>query len=984
MVVRGCRKAVPLFGSWIGPILVEFSAAKEDPMKRAYLICLVQLLATTSLFCQSKSDSPIHPRGKVAPPVRASQADPKAQARTLEQYGKLPLSFEANQGQSDPQVKYFSRGAGYSLFLTANEAVLTLRQSAPSASSGQAKNGRQPAVSHPPSASAVLRMKLLDSNPKAEVSGQEELPGKSNYFIGNDPKQWHTNVRQFAKVRYENVYPGVDLVYYGHQGEMEYDFVLQPGANPQAIRLGIAGAKQLQLEHGDLVLRSAEGDVHLRSPHVYQEANGVQQEVRGGYVITSKNEVGFRVGAYDRRRALVIDPVLAYSTYLGGSYAYGAAGFGIAVDSTGNAYVIGTTDSADFPTVNPFQSKLLGSQNAFVTKFNGDGTALVYSTYLGGSNFDIGSGIAVDSSGNAYVTGSTESSDFPTKNAIQPTFHGGTDAFVTEINAEGNALVYSTYLGGSSSDEGNGIAVDSSGNAYIAGVTYSTDFPTTPGAFQTVCNGGSNCVGNGDAFVSKISPNGTAFVYSTYLGGSAQDGGDDIATDSAGNAYVTGSTLSADFPTAHAIQPTYSGQRMAFVTKFNPTGAALVYSTYLGGSGGDNGYGIAMDSAGNAYIAGATFSTDFPTTPGAFQTVCNGGSNCRSYGDAFVTKMNAAGSAFVYSTYLGGSSGDNAFRIAVDGSGDAYVTGSTGSSDFPLANAIQSTKNEAAAAFVTKFNADGNGLVYSTYLGGKSTRETQEVGYGIAADAAGSTYVSGLAWTKNFPTTLLGFQRSLKARNDAFVSKIAQQTFVTFSPAGLAFSKQVIGTTSKAQKVTVTNQGAGTLTINQIYIGGQDPNDFAETNDCGGSLAAGAKCTISVTFTPTAKNPRKAALGISDSDAASPQAIGLSGQGTVVSLSPNQLIFGNQPVGTTSAPQNVTLTNTGSTQLNFTGIAINGTNQADYSQTNTCGTSIAAKASCTITVTFTPTAIGTRIAKVSISDDGGGSPQTVSLKGTGT
>jgi Beta-propeller repeat len=368
-------------------------------MKRTYLICLVQVLATTSLFSQSNSDSPIRLSGKVAPPVNASQVDPKVQARTLDQYGKLPLSFEANQGQSDPQVKYLSRGAGYSLFLTANEAVVSLRPSVPSPSgSGEDKNGRQRSVSHrsvnhPPSADAVLRIKLLNSNPKAEVSAQDELPGKSNYFIGNDPKQWHTNVRQFAKVRYENVYPGVDLVYYGHQRELEYDFVLQPGASPQAIRLGIAGAKQLRLEHGDVVLRSGGGDVHLRSPHIYQEANGVRQEVRGRYVITSKNEVGFDVAAYDRRRELIIDPIWAYSTWLGGT-SYDSAS-GIAVDSAGNAYVTGSTQSTDFPTVNAFQPTNHAQTNIFVTKFNTDGSALVYSTYLGGSGGAFGDGIAV-------------------------------------------------------------------------------------------------------------------------------------------------------------------------------------------------------------------------------------------------------------------------------------------------------------------------------------------------------------------------------------------------------------------------------------------------------------------------------------------------------------------------------------------------------------------------------------------------------------
>jgi hypothetical protein len=930
-------------------------------MRRTYLVCLVQLFALTSLFCQSNLDSPIRLSGKVAPPVSASQADSKAQARTLDQYGKLPLSFEANQGQSDSQVKYLSRGAGYSLFLTANEAVLSLRPSVPPPSdSGQAKNRRQPAVSQPPSADAVLRMKLLDSNPKAEVSGQDELPGKSNYFIGNDPKQWHTNVRQFAKVRYENVYPGVDLVYYGHQRELEYDFVLQPGASPQAIRLGIAGAKQLRLEHGDLVLRSAGGDVHLRSPHIYQEANGVRQEVRGRYVITSKNEVGVHVGAYDRRRALVIDPVLAYSTYLGGSNGFIEQGYGIAVDTTGNAYVTGRASSTDFPTVNAIQPALGGYVDAFVTKFNADGSALVYSTYLGGTKEDDGVGIAVDSEGSAYVTGQTLSTDFPAVNAIQPTFGGGVyDGFVAKINAAGSALVYSTYLGGSGNDSGGGIAVDSAGNAYISGGTSSTNFPTK-NPLQPTYGGGL-----ADAFVTKINADGSAVVYSTYLGGNDVDQAYGIAVDSAGNAYVTGLTGSKNFPTKNAIQPTYSGSTDVFVTEINAAGSALVYSTFLGGSANDFGYGIAADAAGNAYVTGYTRSTDFPTFNAIQSALGSGGQN------AFVTKINVGGNAFVYSTYLGGNNFVQGQGIAADSAGNAYVTGYSGLPNSPV------------EAFVTEINTGGSAIVYSEDVGDSSNNDQ---GNGIAVDAAGSAYVTGWTASKNYPVTLFAFQQASKkhGNSDVVVFKIAQQTFVTFSPTSLSYTTQLIGTSSPRKKLTLTNQGSGTLTINKIFFGGTDPGDFSETNTCGASVAAGASCAIYVTFTPTATGGRDAEMGISDSDPASPQAIFVHGRGTVVSLSPNKLIFGNQPVGTTSPPQNVTLTNIGSTQLNFSKIYIAGTNKADFSQTNTCGTSIAAKASCTITVTFTPTATGTRRAQVSISDDGGGSPQIVSLKGTGT
>src|SRR5438876_839580 len=359
-------------------------------------------------------------------PVAAqAQAHPPDSARIVEGYGKLPLAFEANQGQSDPQVKFLSRGAGYSLFLTADAAVLSLQPSVPSPlSAGRGK------TSHTQSARAVLRMKLVNTNSKTEVSGLDELPGKSNYFIENDPKKWHANVQQFSRVHYENVYPGVDLLYYGHQRELEYDFVLQPGANPQAIRLGIEGVRRLRLVRGDLVMTSAVGDVHLRSPHIYQEASGVRQEVRGRYVITGKNEVGFRVASYNRTKLLIIDPILSYSTYLGGSL--DDVGLGIAVDSAGNAYVTGNTQSTDFPTANAFQPTNHGgssfdgtaSGDAFVTEINASGTVLVYSTYLGGTGEDYGRGIAVDSAGSAYVTGFTGSTDFPIANAIQPMSHG--------------------------------------------------------------------------------------------------------------------------------------------------------------------------------------------------------------------------------------------------------------------------------------------------------------------------------------------------------------------------------------------------------------------------------------------------------------------------------------------------------------------------------------------------------------------------------
>jgi hypothetical protein len=512
----------------------------------------------------------------------------------------------------------------------------------------------------------------------------------------------------------------------------------------------------------------------------------------------------------------------------------------------------------------------------------------------------------------------------------------------------------------------------------LTGSTLSTDFPTV-NAIQPTNHGG---VTGDDAFVVEINAQGSALVYSTYLGGSKDDYGNGIAVDSSGNAYVTGSTFSTDFPTANPIQPTNNALMSAFVTKISAGGKALVYSTYLGGSGLSIAAfgGIAVDSTGNSYVTGGTNATDFPVVH-SIQPPHNSG-------DGVVTKISADGSTLVYSTYLGGSADDSFCCIAVDFTGNAYISGATNSADFPTVNAIQSTHHGSVASYdslVTEINAEGSALVYSTYLGGSKN----DYGTGIAVDSAGSTYLTGSLFSKNFPITSLAFQQSFKGgpppnATDSFVAKIASQTSVSFSPLKLTFTTQVIETTSVAKKLALTNKGTNALTINKIYVAGANAGDFAETNNCPPTLAAGGTCTIWVTFTPTAKNNRKAVLAISDSDPASPQAIALTGTGTVVSLSPKKLTFGNQPVGTTSVPKAVTLTNVGGTVLNFTGISITGTNAGDFSQTNTCGTGIGGGASCTITVTFKPTAKGSRSAAVSISYDGGGSPQKVSLTGTGT
>ena len=673
--------------------------------------------------------------------------------RLQQAYGNLPLSFEANNGQTASQVQYLSRGSGYSLFLTENNAVFSLTQPS-SATEGT-----------PDSTSAVaLAMNLVGANPRATVTGLNQLSGTTNYFIGSNPSHWQTNIANYGQVEYQNVYSGVNLVYYGNQQQLEYDFVVAPAQDPNQIMLNFQGANSITLgAQGDLVLHTASGDLLQHAPVIYQEIGGVRLAVPGRFVLGQQDQVSFQVGAYDRSLPLTIDPILSYSTYLGGSNY--DAGTDITVDGAGNAYVIGETSSADFPaTTGAFQTSLAGSYDVFVTKLNANGSALVYNTYLGGSGDDEGYNIAVDNSGNAFITGETNSTNFPTTaGAFQATKSGSYEAFVTKLDSSGASLGYSTYLGGQSYDGGTGIAVDASGDAYVAGITQSSNFPTTPGAFQTTWSGSEK------AFVTKLNNTGTALVYSTYLGGSSSDGASSIAVDANGNAYVTGFADSTDFPTtAGAFQSSHAsdgGYTDAFVTKLNADGTALVYSTFLGGNHADAGCAIAVDSAGDAYVTGSTASTNFPTTAGAFQT-----SNAGGLLDAFVTKLNGTGTALVYSTYLGGSGEDRGFGIAVDSFGNAYVTGDTQSANFPTtADAFQASSGGGDDAFVTELNSSGSTLAYSTYLGGNSG----DVGEGIAVDNSGSAYVTGSSYSLNFPTTTGVIQASSGGGNDAFIAKFS-------------------------------------------------------------------------------------------------------------------------------------------------------------------------------------------------------------------
>lgn len=709
-------------------------------------------------------------------------------------YGKLPMRFEANQGQTGANVKFLSRGIGYGLFLTSREAVLTLRK--PSGAPHQKTD--------------VVHMQLNDSNMHMNPTGIDPLPGTSNYLLGQDESKWHTGVSSFSKVRYADVYPGVDLIYYGNQQQLEYDFVVAPNANPKPIQIHFSGATSLRLDQsGNLIIAAESGKIAFHKPVIYQVLNGIRERVPGAFRILADNSAGFTIGKYDRAQPLIIDPTLIYSTYLGGSNSDSIVG--IALDSSGNAYLTGSTSSTDYPvTPGVIESTDKDpSSTVFVTKLNSSGSALIYSTYLGGSGSpsggDSGQAIAVDSAGNAYVTGYTYSSNFPTTTgAYQLTnkaaANSGSTSFVSKINTTGTALVYSTYLGGTMTDSATSIAIDSAGDAYVAGVTFSSDFPVTTGALQSTNKSAAS--DDGTAFVTKLNPTATSLLYSTYLGGSNDYVAASIvrvAIDSAGEAFLSGAVGSTDFPvTTGAYQTTNKGiaggGSNLTLSKLNPTATKLIYSTYLGGSGagyrGDVANSLAIDSAGNAYLAGTTYESNYPVTTGAFQKTNKDFANDLPTG--FVTKMNPAGTTLVYSTFLGGSGGsdgDRAIGLAIDAAGDAFITGSTGSTDFPVtSNAYQSTNlasfNNGAVVFLTELNPAGSSELYSTYFGGANS--FADAGYGVALSSSGDVYLTGTTGASNFPITKNAYKSTFNSANftTGFVAEFTVSTAPATAPTG--------------------------------------------------------------------------------------------------------------------------------------------------------------------------------------------------------
>jgi hypothetical protein len=905
---------------------------------------------------------------------------------------RLPLFFEANQGQVNPKVKFMSRGGGYTLFLTSTEAVLVTK-------------------------SMVLPMSLPGANDKAPVSGMDELPGKINYFIGNNPATWHRNVQTYSKVKYQGIYPGVDLIYYGNQGQLEYDFVVSPWTDLTSIALQFDGAHVEISPTGDLILHTDGGEVHFRRPVAYQppqerersESNN-KRFIDSRFVLRGDNQVAFEVAPYDHSQALVIDPVLVYSTYLGGSFPDQA--LSVAVDSAGSAYVTGITCSADFPVTNgAFQTTHNASggscptsqnsfEDTFVTKFNAAGTGLAYSTYIGGSASDRGYDIAVDSLGNAYIAGQTGSSDYPTTTGAFITTcpsqvgicNTGT---VTKLNSTGSKLVYSTYFGGPGNMGATGIAVNSSGQAYVTGST-DESFPTTARAFQA-----SNPKFGLNPIFAVLNGSGSALVYATFLGGT---GGDfnpgsqafGVAIDSLGKAYITGWTDSPDFPTTTGAFQTKCGTDGncnglwdAYVAKLDPTksgAASLVYSTFLGGSGTDIGFGIAVDSSGNAYVTGTTGanvnpqfvgsalpSKDFPTTAGAFQAACPGTCTTDS---AWVAKLNASGTTLLYSTYLGGNGNTDAGTfgsIGLDSSLNAYVTGYTAATDFPTKNPTQAANAGGAFdAYVTELNPSGSALVFSTYLGGSASDQA----IGMALDKSFNIYLTGITSSTNFPHTAGAFQTACPGSctfYHAFVTKIGKfdsSTSLSSSLNPSMFGQSV--TFTATVKSSTTGTPTGTVTF-------KDGATTLASVALSGGVAKFTTSTLAVgTHSITAVYGGDATF-VANTSAVLSQVVN-TGTGTpAVTFTPTSLSFTQQLVGAKSAAKLVTLKNSGTGALTISSIAAVG----NFSQTTNCPASLAAGLTCTISVSFTPSITGKVSGEVTVTDNAPDTTQEIGLSGNG-
>lgn len=687
--------------------------------------------------------------------------------KLTKQNNKLLLNFEKNIGQVDNNIDFIIHSNASIMFLSATKLNFIFDQANSNNNLNDKKNNTK--------LDSQLTMELVNANSNAKTIALEKSVTTTNYLINNKSQ---INIENFTKIKYESIYKGIDIIYYGNEKQLEYDFIVAPNANPNLIKLAFSEATNLIInQQGDLIINVNGQIIYQKKPDIYQYINGNKKSIKGNYKLSESNQISFQIGDYDSTKALVIDPVIGYSTFLGGTD--NDFSNAIAVDTEGNTYLVGHTASTNFPVSNFQQQNNKGKNDLFITKIAPDGNRVIYSTYIGGLDNDFGNSIAVDTAGNVYVSGYTFSSDFPVFNAVQPKngntiANTGGDAFILKLNSQGNALVYSTYLGGMGDDLASSIAIDSQNNAYVTGFTNSANFPVA-NAVQSRSNGGF------DAFVAKLNPMGSNLVYSTYFGGSDNDFGNAIAIDKDRNAYFVGVTDSRNFPAINPLQSTNSGDSDGFITKISATGNIVNFSTYFGGSSFDNITSIAVDNTNNIYLTGVTNSRDF--------TVVNAMQSTKSTSlDAFVSKLTSTGSNLVYSTYLGGNGDDQANSLSLDADNNVYLTGITTSTNFPLKDATQKVIGGDQDAFMTKLNALGIALDFSTYLGGIGS----ESGLSIVIDSKANVFMTGITNSMDFPMTK-ALQNScgcdfMKKISDGFVVSFVEEVLPPPPPANPDFS----------------------------------------------------------------------------------------------------------------------------------------------------------------------------------------------------
>jgi len=788
----------------------------STPILLVSILALVCLIAAHHLSRHSKSVRQVQTQetSTILRKVAITDGSHSTRLQVEASYGKLPLAFEPNRGQIDPRVKFVSRASHRTLWLTNDEAVLAVGRRSGTSLSNRRREEKPLQANE--SAPAVLRMKFVGANPNPRITGEARQQGTVNYFIGR-PEQWQTKIPVYSRVRYGSLYPGIDLIFYGNNRELEYDLVVSPGADPGEIRLGISGAEDMRIEgDGNLVLKTAAGDVVQQKPRIYQRKGTNLVAVAGEYVINSKYEIGFRLGSYDRRAAVVIDPVLRYASYLTGGGDEDDGGTGIAVDSSNRVVVAGWTCSLTFPGENgPPVPRCV---SAFVTKLDFTGSTMVFTAFVPGSVFFDNVPLALDAANNIYIAGSTNGNTFgddtfiPTAGAFQGTFGGKTDAWVAKLNSSGTRLIYATFLGGSGDERAGGIAVDSGGNAYVTGTTTSKNFPVTAGVFQGECKLKSDgtCA---STFVTKLNADGSHALFSSYLGGHGSQSGEGIALNSSGNAFVVGGTDAKDFPTtAGSAQPVPAGGEDAFVAQFSSSGSHLIFSTFLGGAGLDVGNAIALDSSGNASITGRTQSKNFPVR-NAFQPGCSGACS-------FVSKLNTSG-GLVYSTFLG-SGGGSGFGIAVTPAGESYVTGEPGP-NFPITqNVFQRVQGPqglgnppGGSIFITKFSSAGQ-LIYSSYFGGGLNAPR------VALDPSTNAYLTGLvSFGGLIPATPGALQEQRGAEEDSFVAKVVALCALSTVNRSVTICSPASGSTvASPVRIIAGTTDVTPVKLTQVYLDG--------------------------------------------------------------------------------------------------------------------------------------------------------------------